>query len=205
MNISAKKTTQKNVSSLTKPFLANLYQQARKPISNMSVDAAQCYDRANHVIMSLVWCSFIGVICSIGVLCRHWSSIKEHAMETHRALWVDMDVISWDWIKVVLGGCRPDHTIRRRGHDIGSSNGQWARQTGTRNDPGTKYGQRTDRGARCGSACRARASTRHTTYCHIDIGPDQMTGKLPAIGHATCCGRGEESAPPIHPFQCLML
>ena len=71
MNISAKKTTQKNVSSLTKPFLANLYQQARKPISNMSVDAAQCYDRANHVIMSLVWCSFIGVICSIGVLCRH--------------------------------------------------------------------------------------------------------------------------------------
>ena len=124
-------------------------------------------------------------------------------METHRALWVDMDVISWDWIKVVLGGCRPDHTIRRRGHDIGSSNGQWARQTGTRNDPGTKYGQRTDRGARCGSACRARASTRHTTYCHIDIGPDQVAGKLPAIGHTTCCGRGEESAPPIHPFQCL--
>ena len=96
-------------------------------------------------------------------------------------------------------------TIRRRGHDIGSSGGRRARQTGTRNDPGMEHGRRADRGARCGGACRARAGTCHTTYCHIDIGPEQMAGELPAIGQVNCRGRGKESAPPIHPFQFLML
>ena len=40
-------------------LMADLSRQARKPMSNVSVDAAQCYDRVNHVIMSLVWCSLI--------------------------------------------------------------------------------------------------------------------------------------------------
>ena len=34
----------------------------------VSVDAAQCYDRVNHVIMALVWCALIGKMGPILVL-----------------------------------------------------------------------------------------------------------------------------------------
>ena len=43
-----------------KTLMADLSRQARKPMSNVSVDAAQCYDRVNHIIMSLVWYSLMG-------------------------------------------------------------------------------------------------------------------------------------------------
>ena len=51
-----------------KPLMEDLSHQVRKPMSNVSVDAAQCYDRVNHVIMSLVWCALIKHIEQIGVL-----------------------------------------------------------------------------------------------------------------------------------------
>ena len=38
-----------------KTLMADLSRQARQPMTVVSADAAYCYDRANHVIMSLVW------------------------------------------------------------------------------------------------------------------------------------------------------
>jgi hypothetical protein len=38
-----------------KSLMADLSRQARHPMTVVSVDAAYCYDRVNHVIMSLVW------------------------------------------------------------------------------------------------------------------------------------------------------
>jgi hypothetical protein len=38
-----------------KTLLADLSRQARQPMTVVSADAAYCYDRVNHVIMSLVW------------------------------------------------------------------------------------------------------------------------------------------------------
>ena len=35
--------------------MADLSRQARHPMTIVSADAAYCYDRVNHVIMSLVW------------------------------------------------------------------------------------------------------------------------------------------------------
>ncbi len=36
-------------------LMADLLRQARHPMTIVSVDTAYCYDRVNHVIMSLVW------------------------------------------------------------------------------------------------------------------------------------------------------
>jgi hypothetical protein len=38
-----------------KTLVADLSRQARHPMTFVSADAAYCYDRVNHVIMSLVW------------------------------------------------------------------------------------------------------------------------------------------------------
>jgi hypothetical protein len=38
-----------------KTLMADLSRQARQPMIVTLVDAAYCYDRVNHVIMSLVW------------------------------------------------------------------------------------------------------------------------------------------------------
>jgi hypothetical protein len=38
-----------------KTLMADLSRQARQPMTIISADAAYCYDRVNHVIMSLVW------------------------------------------------------------------------------------------------------------------------------------------------------
>jgi hypothetical protein len=35
--------------------MADLSRQARRPMTVVSADAAYCYNRANHIIMSLVW------------------------------------------------------------------------------------------------------------------------------------------------------
>jgi hypothetical protein len=38
-----------------KTLMADLPRQARHPMTIISVDAAYCYDRVNHIIMSLIW------------------------------------------------------------------------------------------------------------------------------------------------------
>jgi hypothetical protein len=38
-----------------KTLMANLSRQARHPMTVVSADAAYCYNRVNHIIMSLVW------------------------------------------------------------------------------------------------------------------------------------------------------
>jgi hypothetical protein len=38
-----------------KTLMADLSRQARQPMAIISADAAYCYDRVDHVIMSLVW------------------------------------------------------------------------------------------------------------------------------------------------------
>ncbi len=38
-----------------KTFMANLSRQARHPMTVVSADVANCYDRVNHIVMSLVW------------------------------------------------------------------------------------------------------------------------------------------------------
>jgi hypothetical protein len=38
-----------------KALMANLSRQARRPMIVTSADAAYCYDRVNHIIMSFVW------------------------------------------------------------------------------------------------------------------------------------------------------
>jgi hypothetical protein len=35
--------------------MADLSRQARRPTTFVSADAAYCYDRVNHIIMSLIW------------------------------------------------------------------------------------------------------------------------------------------------------
>ena len=38
-----------------KTLMADLSRQARHPMTVVSADTAHCYDRINHIIMSLVW------------------------------------------------------------------------------------------------------------------------------------------------------
>ena len=42
-----------------KTLTADLSRQARQPMTIVSADAAYCYDRVNHVIMSLVWLTLL--------------------------------------------------------------------------------------------------------------------------------------------------
>lgn len=44
-----------------KTLMADLSRQARHPMAIVSVDASNCYDRVNHVIMSLVWLALLGM------------------------------------------------------------------------------------------------------------------------------------------------
>jgi hypothetical protein len=43
-----------------KTLMANLSRQSRHPMTVVSADAAYCYDRVNHVVMSLVWLVLTG-------------------------------------------------------------------------------------------------------------------------------------------------
>ena len=43
-----------------KTLMADLSRQARHPMTVVSADAAYCYDRVNHIIMSLVWLVLTG-------------------------------------------------------------------------------------------------------------------------------------------------
>jgi hypothetical protein len=44
-----------------KTLMVDLSRQARQPIVVVSADEAYCYDRVNHVIMSLVWLAVLSV------------------------------------------------------------------------------------------------------------------------------------------------
>ena len=63
-----KKESTAEDSKFDKTLTADLSCQARKPMGNVLMDAAQCYDRVNYAIMSLVWCALIKHIGPIGVL-----------------------------------------------------------------------------------------------------------------------------------------
>ena len=55
-----------------KTLMADLSRKARHPMIVVSVDAAYCYDRVNHVIMSLVWLVLTGntsAIATITLIC----------------------------------------------------------------------------------------------------------------------------------------
>ncbi len=54
-NFLAKKGSTAEDAKLDKTLMADLSWQARQPMTVVSADAANCYDRVNHVIMSLVW------------------------------------------------------------------------------------------------------------------------------------------------------
>ncbi len=43
-----------------KTLMAHLSRQARHPVTVVSADAAYCYNRVNHVMMSLVWLVLTG-------------------------------------------------------------------------------------------------------------------------------------------------
>ena len=51
-----------------KTLMADNSRQSRIPMSIVSVDARQCYDRVNHVIMSLVWLALLGLTGPIQAL-----------------------------------------------------------------------------------------------------------------------------------------
>ena len=51
-----------------KALMEDLSRQSRIPMNVVSVDAAQCYDRVNHIVMSLVWLALIGAVGPIKVL-----------------------------------------------------------------------------------------------------------------------------------------
>ena len=53
-----------------------LSRQARYPMVALSVDAAHCYDRVNHVIMALVWYALIGKLGPITVLLTYLQTIR---------------------------------------------------------------------------------------------------------------------------------
>ena len=45
-----------------KTLITDLSRQARQPATITSVDASNCYDRVNHIIMSLVWLALLGFV-----------------------------------------------------------------------------------------------------------------------------------------------
>jgi hypothetical protein len=48
-----------------KTLMADLSRQARHPMTAVSADTAYCYDRVNHIIMSLVWLALTGNLPAI--------------------------------------------------------------------------------------------------------------------------------------------
>ena len=72
----SKKGSTAEDTKLDKSMMNGLSRQSRTPMSIVSVDSAQCYDRVKHVIMSLVWLALIIVICLIKVLLHCLQTIK---------------------------------------------------------------------------------------------------------------------------------
>ena len=59
-----------------KTLMEDLSRQSRTPMSIVCVNAAQCYDRVNHVIMSLVWLALVGAVGPIKVLLHCLQTMK---------------------------------------------------------------------------------------------------------------------------------
>jgi hypothetical protein len=49
-----------NDAKFDKTLTANLSRQAKHPMTVVSADTAFCYDRVNHIVMSLVWLALTG-------------------------------------------------------------------------------------------------------------------------------------------------
>ena len=62
-----KKSNSTEDANFSKTTTEDLIRQARHPIVAVSVDAAQCYDRVNHVIKALLWSALIEKLCPITV------------------------------------------------------------------------------------------------------------------------------------------
>ena len=74
-HFSKKGSTAENV-KFNKTLTEDLSRQARYPMVVVSVDAAQYYDRVNHVIMALVWLALIGNMTPILVLLHCMQNMK---------------------------------------------------------------------------------------------------------------------------------
>ena len=73
-------------------------------MSIVSVDAALCYDRVNHVSMSLVWLTLVGVVGPIKVL-LHCLQTMQFFQRTRHGDSITFtgakDSTSWDWGRAV--------------------------------------------------------------------------------------------------------
>ena len=72
----SKKGSTADDAKFDKTLMEDISRQSRMPMSIVSVDAAQCYDRVNHVIMSLVWLALIWVVGLIKVLLHCLQTMK---------------------------------------------------------------------------------------------------------------------------------
>ena len=72
----SKKESTAEDAKVDKALTEDLSRQARHPTAVVSVDAAQCYDRVNHVIMALVWLALIGNMAPILVLLHCMQNMK---------------------------------------------------------------------------------------------------------------------------------
>ncbi len=74
-----------------KTLMADLSQQARQPMTVISADAAYCYDRVNHVIMSLVWLVLtngnIPAIVMVLICLQTMKFFQSQALESPRHFW----------------------------------------------------------------------------------------------------------------------
>jgi uncharacterized membrane protein YgcG len=66
-----------------KTLMADNSRQAGMPMSIVSVDAAQCYDRVNRIIMSLVWFALTGVVGQIRVLLHCLQTMRFYQRTGH--------------------------------------------------------------------------------------------------------------------------
>ena len=97
----SKKGSTADDAKFDKTLVGDLSRQSRIHVSIVSVDAAQCYDRVNHVIMSLVWLALIGVVGPIKVL-LHCLQImrffKGQDMVTQALSQEEKDTTSWNYL-----------------------------------------------------------------------------------------------------------
>ena len=72
----SKKGSTADDAKFDKALMKDLSHQTRIPMSIVYVDAAQCYGRVNHVIISLVWLALIEVVGPIKVLLHCLQTMK---------------------------------------------------------------------------------------------------------------------------------
>ena len=85
-NTSAQKAAKQTTQNVKKTFTEDLSRQAWHPMTVVLVDAAQCYDRVNHFIMSLVlWYALIGKLGLIAVLLACLQTMRFFSV--HRFQW----------------------------------------------------------------------------------------------------------------------